>query len=142
MASRQTLIEKDRLSKVIFMEAIILKGTYDTPDVILNAEEGVFEISGRSYPEDTAEFYIPILEWINKYVENPNAETKFTFKLDYFNSSSYKPFLDILVKLGKLNSNGNSVTIQWYYKDGDWDIKEAGEEFSEIVDVPFTYDTF
>ena len=142
MAGRQTLIEKDRLSKVIFMEAIILKGTYDTPDVILNAEEGVFEISGRSYPEDTAEFYIPILEWINKYVENPNSETKFTFKLDYFNSSSYKPFLDILVKLGKLNSNGNSVTIQWYYKDGDWDIKEAGEEFSEIVDVPFTYDTF
>ena len=124
------------------MEAIILKGTYDTPDVILNAEEGVFEISGRSYPDGTADFYIPILEWINKYVENPNSETKFTFKLDYFNSSSYKPFLDILVKLGKLNSNGNSVTIQWYYKDGDWDIKEAGEEFSEIVDVPFTYATF
>ena len=124
------------------MEAIILKGTYDTPDVILNAEEGVFEISRRSYPEDTAEFYIPILEWINKYAENPNSETKFTFKLDYFNSSSYKPFLDILIKLGKLNSNGNSVTIQWYYKDGDWDIKEAGEEFSEIVDVPFTYATF
>jgi hypothetical protein len=124
------------------MEAIILKGTYDTPDVILNAEEGVFEISGRSYPEDTAEFYIPILEWINNYVNNPNSETKFTFKLDYFNSSSYKPFLDILVKLGKLNNNGHSVTILWYYKDGDWDIKEAGEEFSEIVDVPFTYDTF
>lgn len=124
------------------MEAINLKGTYDTPDVILDAGEGVFEISGRSYPEDTAEFYIPILQWINNYVDSPNSDTKFTFKLDYFNSSSYKPFLDILVKLGKLNSNGHSVTIQWYYKDGDWDIKEAGEEFAEIVDVPFTYDTF
>ncbi|MBL4577330.1 MAG: DUF1987 domain-containing protein [Flavobacteriales bacterium] len=124
------------------MEAINLKGTYDTPDVVLDSEQGVFEISGRSYPEDTAEFYIPILEWINNYLENPNSETRFTFKLDYFNSSSYKPFLDILVKLGKLNSNGHSVTIQWYYKEGDWDIKEAGEEFAEIVDVPFTYDTF
>ena len=124
------------------MDVIILKETYDTPKVILDKDNGVFEISGRSYPEDTAEFYIPILDWIAKYVADANKSTKFVFKMDYFNSSSYKPFLDILVKLSKLNAAGGNAQIMWFYKEGDWNVKEAGEEFSEIVDIPFTYETF
>ncbi len=63
------------------MEVINIKGTYDTPTVILDVANNVFEIAGRSYPEDTAEFYIPILEWIGNYVKSPNKETTFVFKL-------------------------------------------------------------
>ena len=124
------------------MELINIKGTYDTPAVILDAVNNVFEISGRSYPEDTAEFYIPILEWVDSYVKNPNKKTAFSFKLDYFNSSSYKPFLDILLRLGEIKKKGFDVEVEWHYKEGDLDIKEAGEEFSEIVDVPFSYSVF
>ena len=124
------------------MEAINLKGTYDTPSVTLDPENGHFEISGRSYPEDTAEFYIPILEWLSNYIQHPNKETNFVFKLDYFNSSSYKPFLDMFLKLAEAREKGHNVSIEWYYKEGDWDIKEAGEEFSEIVEVPFEYNSF
>ena len=80
------------------MESLNIKGTYDTPTVIFNPDIETFEISGRSYPEDTAEFYIPVLEWVETYVSNPNNRTQFIFRLDYFNSSSYKPFLDILLK--------------------------------------------
>ena len=124
------------------MELINIKGTYDTPAVILDAENNVFEIAGRSYPEDTAEFYIPILEWVDYYVKNPNKKTTFSFKLDYFNSSSYKPFLDILLRLGEIKKKGFDVDVEWHYKEGDLDIKEAGEEFAEIVDVPFSYSIF
>jgi len=124
------------------MELINIKGTYDTPAVILDVVNNVFEISGRSYPEDTAEFYIPILEWIGNYVKSPNKETTFVFKLDYFNSSSYKPFLDILLKLGEIKKKSFDVNVEWHYKEGDLDIKEAGEEFAEIVDVPFSYPIF
>ena len=45
------------------MESLNIKGTYDTPTVVFSPESSTFEISGRSYPEDTAEFYIPVLEW-------------------------------------------------------------------------------
>ena len=124
------------------MELINIKGTYDTPAVILDAVNNVFEIAGRSYPEDTAEFYIPILEWVDWYVKNPNKKTTFSFKLDYFNSSSYKPFLDILLRLGEIKKKGFDVDVEWHYKEGDLDIKEAGEEFAEIVDVPFSYSIF
>ena len=124
------------------MEAINLKGTYDTPSVILDPDNDHFEISGRSYPEDTAEFYIPILEWLSNYIQHPNKQTNFVFKLDYFNSSSYKPFLDMFLKLAEAKEKGHEINIEWFYKEGDWDIKEAGEEFSEIVEVPFEYSSF
>jgi hypothetical protein len=124
------------------MEALNIKGKYDTPTIIFDPVSSFFEISGRSYPEDTAEFYIPILDWVDTYVKSPNPNTEFRFKLDYFNSSSYKPFLDILLKLEELKTVGHQISIQWYFKDGDWDIKEAGEEFAEIVDLPFEYIPF
>ncbi|MFH1320125.1 MAG: DUF1987 domain-containing protein [Bacteroidota bacterium] len=124
------------------IEAINIKGTYDTPTVVLDAQDNIFEITGRSYPEDTAAFYIPILSWLNRYITEPNKITRFVFKLDYFNSSTYKPFLDIILKLGDIKKKGFDVMIEWHYKNGDWDIKEAGEEFAEIIDVPFSFFPF
>jgi hypothetical protein len=52
------------------MEIISLEGTEDTPKIILDSKNGIFEISGRSLPEDTAEFYQPVLEWLDKYAES------------------------------------------------------------------------
>lgn len=124
------------------MESLNIKGRYDTPTIVFDPESSFFEISGRSYPEDTAEFYIPVLNWVDDYVKTPNSATEFRFKLDYFNSSSYKPFLDILLKLEGIKNAGKEILIQWHYKEGDWDIKEAGEEFAEIVDLPFSYIPF
>ena len=43
------------------METIKIMGTDDTPTVILDAENDIFEISGRSLPEDVTAFYDPIL---------------------------------------------------------------------------------
>ena len=124
------------------MESLNIKGTYDTPTVNFDPGNNTFEISGRSYPEDTAEFYIPVLEWVESYVSEPNKRTQFVFKLDYFNSSSYKPFLDILLKLEGIVKKGLTVEVEWFYKDGAWDIKEAGEEFADIVLLPFKYTSF
>jgi len=124
------------------MDALLLEGTADTPTIVLDPANDTFEISGRSYPEDTLEFYTPLLQWIETYVSSPNSETKFVFKLQYFNSSSYKPIFDILSQLENINKMDAVTTVEWYYKDGDWDMKEAGEEFAEIVKVPFSFHTF
>ncbi|MBI2966635.1 MAG: DUF1987 domain-containing protein [Bacteroidetes bacterium] len=124
------------------MEALYLKPTSDTPGITFDPATDHFEIIGRSFPEDSAEFFIPVLSWVDRYSKKTNPETKFIFKLEYFNSSSYKPFLDILLKLSQLRKNGQKVTILWCYKEDDWDMKEAGEEFEEIVNIPFNYATF
>lgn len=120
------------------MEIIHLEGTEDTPKIILDRNNGIFEISGRSLPEDTAEFYKPIVEWLEQYAKKPNAETVFTFKLEYFNTASSKLILDILSKLEAIPG----TTISWYFHEDDEDMEEAGTEFSELVEIPFEFKTY
>ena len=47
------------------METIKIQGTEDTPKIILDAENEIMEISGRSLPEDVSSFYEPVLNWLN-----------------------------------------------------------------------------
>lgn len=119
------------------MDVIKIKGTEDTPSVTLDAPASVFEIAGRSLPEDVAAFYNPIVEWLDKYIQAPNPKTTFNFKLVYFNTASSKMLLDILMKLEELSKNGKEVIVKWHYSEDDEDMKEAGEEYADIVDVPF-----
>jgi len=120
------------------MEIIFLEGTEDTPKILLDQKNGIFEISGRSLPEDSAEFYKPVLEWLEKYKQNPNAQTNWVFKLEYFNTASSKLILDILSKLESIPN----ITVSWYFHEDDEDMEEAGEEFSELVEVPFEFKTY
>ncbi len=119
------------------METIKIQGTEDTPKIILDAENEIMEISGRSLPEDVSAFYEPVLNWLNEYAENPNKKTIFNFKLTYFNTASSKLLLDILMKLEEMHENNNDVLIRWHYPEDDEDMEEAGEEYADIVDVPF-----
>ncbi len=119
------------------MEPIIIKETEDTPKIIFDPDNNKFEISGRSMPEDVANFYSPLLNWLDEYAESPNEKSIISFKLEYFNTASSKALLDILMKLEEIYENGNDVLIKWFYPDDDEDMQEAGEEYSEIVDIPF-----
>lgn len=119
------------------MRVIKLQGSDDTPTVILDADNNTFQISGRSLPEDVAAFYEPILEWIDEYAENPLDKTVFDFKLEYFNTASSKLLLDVLLKLEDLYNAGHDVLVKWHYPDDDEDMEEAGEEYADIVEVPF-----
>ncbi|MCU4175893.1 DUF1987 domain-containing protein [Carboxylicivirga sp. N1Y90] len=121
------------------MELINIKGTDDTPNVILDKDNGQFEISGRSLPEDVNMFYEPILEWIDGYSESPNDKTVFNFKLEYFNTASSKIILDILLKFEEIVENGNDVLINWHYHEEEEDMLEAGEEYADIVEIQFEY---
>ncbi|MBI1769911.1 MAG: DUF1987 domain-containing protein [Bacteroidetes bacterium] len=120
------------------MEILNLKGTEDTPNIILDKKNGIFEISGRSLPEDSAEFYRPVIEWINGYAKEANPATEFVFKLEYFNTASSKLILDVLSALEEIKS----MKILWYFHDDDEDMEEAGQEFSELVEIPFEFKTY
>ncbi len=119
------------------METIKIQGTEDTPKVILDKDSELLEISGRSLPEDVASFYDPVLTWLDEYADEPNAKTVFNFKLVYFNTASSKLLLDILMKLEEIHEAGNDVLIKWHFPEDDEDMEEAGEEYADIVDVPF-----
>jgi hypothetical protein len=121
------------------MNSINIKGTEDTPNVILDKDKGLLEISGRSLPEDVNMFYEQILNWIDEYSENPNDRTEFNFKLEYFNTASSKVILDILLKFEEIVEKGKEVVIKWHYHEDEEDMLEAGEEYADIVEIPFDY---
>jgi len=119
------------------MDALKLKGTEDTPTVNFDAGANVFELSGKSMPENVAAFYSPILAWIDEYGKKPNTETVVSFKLEYFNTASSKMIMDIMSKFEDISNNGAKVKMKWHYLEVDEDMLEAGEGYSEIVEVPF-----
>jgi hypothetical protein len=120
------------------MDSFNLEGTEDTPRIILDKKEGIFEISGRSLPEDATEFYKPVLDWITRYSTDPNHATDFVFKLDYYNTSSAKVILDLLYALEDIEG----IKVKWYFHDEDEDMEEAGQEFSELVEIPFEFNVY
>ncbi|MBI9067239.1 MAG: DUF1987 domain-containing protein [Salinivirgaceae bacterium] len=119
------------------MEVIKIVGTDDTPSVTLDVANEIFEVSGRSLPEDVASFYEPILDWLERYSDEAAAKTVFNFKLVYFNTASSKMLLDILLKLEEMYESGKDVLIRWHFPEDDEDMEEAGEEYADIVEVPF-----
>lgn len=119
------------------MQPLDIQGTNDTPKVILDIENDIFEISGRSLPEDVVSFYQPILDWLEEYKESPLDYTEFVFRYIYFNTATSKLIQDVLIKLEELYEAGNNVQVMWFYEEDDEDMLDAGEEFMETVDVPF-----
>jgi len=119
------------------MEALDIRATNDTPKVLFDPENGVFEISGRSLPEDVVSFYQPLIDWLEEYKENPNDFTEFVFKYVYFNTATSKLIQDILIKLEEIHEGGHNVQILWYYEEEDEDMLDLGEEFAENLDIPF-----
>ncbi len=120
------------------METLNRQGTANTPKVILDKANGIFEISGRSLPEDAPAFYGPVVDWIKSYAVDSNDTTNFTFKLEYFNTGSSKMILDILTALQKVAG----TRVFWCFHDDEEDMEEAGQEFAELVNIPFQFEVY
>jgi len=116
------------------MESIKLEGTPKTPTVEFSAENGVLLLKGRSIPENSIEFYKPLIDWIENYSASAGSETVLNVQLEYFNTSSSKCLLDVFKKLERIS---NPVAINWYYEEDDEDMLEAGEDYDAIIDIPF-----
>jgi hypothetical protein len=119
------------------MEIIKIAATEDTPNVILDHVNKIFEISGRSLPEDVVVFYQPVIQWLEELGKSPIENMELCIKLEYFNTASSKLILDILLKLEEIFESGSPLKVKWFHLASDSDMKEAGEEYSEIVGLPF-----
>ncbi len=119
------------------MEAINIEGTPKTPKVNFDPEKGSLLLKGRSIPENSIEFYRPLVDWLDRYTASPKAKTVCEIQLEYFNTSSSKCLLDLFKKLEQMNNSGADVVINWYYEEDDEDMLEAGEDYQSIINVPF-----
>lgn len=125
------------------MKPLIIKGTEYSPEITFKSDTATFKVSGESRPEDAGKLYGSVLKWLEAYLAEINHKDssvlKFEFNLLYFNTVSAKYILEIMRLLYISHSEGKKVQIVWHYKERDEDIKESGEEFARLVNLPFEF---
>jgi len=131
------------------MEPLIIGATEKTPGIIFDPYNDNYEISGNSRPENVSEFYYPVINWLIKFEKevldrkviqfNKKHPLNLNLKMNYFNSSSAKFLYDVMGELVRFHKKGHIIRILWHFEEGDDDMKYAGEEMSELLDVPFQF---
>jgi len=110
------------------MEDIFVQGTESLPTISFRGN-GELKITGRALPEDANSFFRPLLDWLRNF----NAdEVNIEFNLDYFNTSVSKQILDMF-KIIEGNPANKLIKIKWMYEDGDEEMLESGEIYSEML---------
>lgn len=118
------------------MESLIIQSTTDTPEVIFNPVSNIFIISGKSLPENSSEFYKPIIEWLTAYTDAPGKENTFKFDLEYLNTGSSKQLSKIFLILEYISKTARTKIV-WQYAQGDENMRLAGERFNKSVKCDF-----
>ncbi|NOZ35121.1 MAG: DUF1987 domain-containing protein [Chlorobi bacterium] len=116
------------------LEKYIIQSEEDTPEIILDPEDGILKFKGKSIPENAVSFYKPIIDWLHSYKENPADHTQISFKFDYYNTATDRQLVKILLILEEISKN-NSVDIDWYYNTGDISMLNDGRKFKELIDL-------
>lgn len=104
-----------------------LEPTSTTPAITLRSDKLI--IKGRSIPVTEASFYDKYIEW-GKQLNSESLTVD--IRLEYMNSSSIKKLLLLLKSLDS-NKELGRLHINWYYEEGDDELKEHGMVFKKLL---------
>lgn len=122
------------------MQHIEIEPTYKSPKVVFNPSDGNFTIEGKSILVNVDEFYAPLLNWMDEFVNQPTTkQVNFTFDVEYFNIASTKRFLFFLFKLLQLKEKGIQINVIWRYVNDDQFGLETGKDFEQMTKLPFEF---
>jgi len=111
---------------------LYIDGTKKTPRVEFNNLTGELVLSGKSFPENTAKVYDPVVDWIGEYIKTLHKTTNFHLRLDYFNSTSLLWIVKIIKMLSTYDKKESTLFINLYFDEDDFDLKDK-EEFKDII---------
>ena len=112
-----------------------IERTKSSPSI--DVKDGIFEIKGRSIPEDAYEFYAPLQKELSLYIENPKPKTEIRFHLEYINSGSKKYLTNFLAKFNEFYLEGNEVIIYWHFDYDDDSMQDLGNDLKSMIQIPF-----
>jgi hypothetical protein len=119
------------------MNDIEITATQSSPSISANSKEGMLIMRGDSYPENSFEFFAPIIAWIESYLSESSQPLRLSLHLLYLNTSSVKAMMDIFDLLEEAHLKGRSVAVQWNYARENARIADLAEEFKEDCSFPF-----
>ena len=108
-----------------------------TPAVNADPISGHFTMIGNSYPENSYEFFGPLIEWLESYFQASDTGLRMELKVVYMNTSSVKAMMDIFDLLEETHNRGKIISVTWYYDPRNERVMEMIEEFKEDCSFPF-----
>ncbi|MFW5848038.1 MAG: SiaC family regulatory phosphoprotein, partial [bacterium] len=88
---------------------VVIEKTTNTPELLIDSDEGNVELIGRCFPENAVAFFTKVKE---KILEIEKEKMSIVFSLDYINTSSTKYLLNLLKEL----SEKYKTNIVWMYE--------------------------
>jgi hypothetical protein len=119
------------------VERLLIEAKKSTPSVDFFAEQRQLTIRGESYPENSFQFYAPLLQWLDCFFQQQSKEgpVVLTLQLPYINTSSSKCLMMLMEKLEKAKTKGFQVIVNWYYDPENENELECAEEFQDFLEL-------
>lgn len=117
---------------------IYIEPTNKTPQIDLNHLTGELIFSGRSIPENAAELYGKILDWVTEYTDNPRHTTNLRLNLEYFNTASSIWIAKIVKELCSISKQEATLMVHLYFHIEEFDsmdIDDLKDTLSPIIDM-------
>jgi hypothetical protein len=118
------------------MEPIDIQQTSSTPLIHFDPLANILYISGESYPENSFDFFEPVIAWL-KVAVTELLEISLEIAITYMNSSSTKCTFDIIDIMEDAYERGVKTSIIWRYDRENPRSYEMAEDFREEVTFPF-----
>jgi hypothetical protein len=119
------------------MERWTIEATDRTPTVVLDGQESLLKLEGRSYPEEGMDFFDPIILRFKSLQETDTPIRIVHIRLEYYNSSTTKALAELLTGLQKVKSVGYDVKVIWEFEEDDDGIQEDIDMFIDTFDLDF-----
>jgi hypothetical protein len=119
------------------MNELRIDATQSTPAIVADWVNGRLKMRGDSYPENSFDFFEPIIGWVKKFLAESDKPFRVELRLVYLNTSSVKAMMDIFDMLEEAHGGGREVAVVWYYDGDNERIAELAEEFKEDCTFPF-----
>jgi hypothetical protein len=118
-------------------ERIIIEATRSSPAVDCNPETGSITLDGESYPENTFEFYRPVIAWLNeRLASGGDSSLALDVRLSYLNTGSIKSLMDMLDRMDEAHEEGAAVSVVWHCDKDNERLVELVEELLEDISLP------
>ena len=116
------------------MRAFRRKATNQTQAIDFNYEANELRISGESWLEDAAKFWVPVLNSVREYLDAAtNAKINVDVQLSYLNTGSFKAMAQLYRGLDDAAKRGNAVVFSWRYRKDDEMARGYGEDLEASV---------
>lgn len=120
------------------MNQLNISATASTPGITADWAAGLLVMRGDSYPENSFEFFGPVIDWIESYLKESAAPLRLELHLVYMNTSSVKAMMDIFDLLEEAHNKGRQVGVDWVYDPRNERVLGLADEFREDCTFPFS----